>query len=72
VTVRVADNGPGISDDRKDAVFDRGELGEHSSGSGFGLFLVRKTVESYGGGVEIEDNEPTGAVVRVTLPVASA
>jgi len=72
VTVRVADNGPGISDDRKDAVFDRGELGEHSSGSGFGLFLVRKTVESYGGGVEIEDNEPTGTVVRVTLPVASA
>ncbi|MCD2200419.1 HAMP domain-containing histidine kinase [Halobacterium sp. KA-4] len=71
VTVRVADNGPGISDDRKEAVFERGELGEHSSGSGFGLFLVRKTVESYGGGVEIKDNEPTGTVVRITLPVAS-
>ncbi|GAA0266533.1 sensor histidine kinase [Halobacterium noricense] len=71
VTVRVADNGPGISDDRKEAVFERGELGEHSSGSGFGLFLVRKTVESYGGGVEIRDNEPTGTVVRITLPVAS-
>ncbi len=70
VTVRVADNGPGVPDDRKDAVFERGELGEHSSGSGFGLFLVRKTVESYGGGVELRDNEPTGTVVRITLPVA--
>ncbi|MCG1002491.1 MULTISPECIES: HAMP domain-containing sensor histidine kinase [Halobacterium] len=71
VTVRVADNGPGVPDDRKDDVFERGELGEHSSGSGFGLFFVRKTVESYGGGVELRDNEPTGTVVRLTLPVAS-
>jgi signal transduction histidine kinase len=71
VAVRVADNGRGIPDDRGEAVFERGERGDGSAGSGFGLFLVDNVVESYGGGVELEDNEPTGTVVRVTLPVAA-
>ncbi|MFB6269779.1 MAG: sensor histidine kinase [Halobacterium sp.] len=70
VTVRVADNGPGVPDSRKETVFERGERGDHSPGSGFGLFLVGNVLESYGGGVELLDNEPTGTVVRVTLPVA--
>jgi len=38
VTVGVADNGPGIPDDRKASVFRRGNS---TSGGGFGLFFVR-------------------------------
>lgn len=71
VTVRVADNGPGVPDDREDEIFERGEFGERSSGSGFGLYLVQTAVDSYGGSVEIVDNEPVGSVFQVTLPLAS-
>ncbi|AXG06043.1 PAS domain S-box protein [Haloplanus rubicundus] len=68
-TVRVADNGPGIPDARKDAIFEDGEKGLDSEGTGLGLYLVETLVDRYGGDVWVEDNEPTGAVFVVELPV---
>jgi len=70
VTVRVADNGPGIDDDRKDAVFGKGEKGLDSRGTGIGLYLVESLVTGYGGAVRVEDNDPRGAVFVVELPRA--
>lgn len=67
VRVAVADNGPGIPDDRKDAVFGKGELGIRSKGTGIGLYLVNVLVAEYGGSVWIEDNDPNGSVVIVEL-----
>ncbi|WP_276272031.1 sensor histidine kinase [Haloarcula litorea] len=66
-TVRVADDGPGVPDDRKREVFGRGERGLESHGTGIGLYLVQTLVDQYGGDVWIEDNEPTGAVFVVEL-----
>jgi PAS domain S-box-containing protein len=71
VLLSVADNGPGVPDDRKDAVFGRGNKGLESGGTGIGLYLVRTLVEQYGGEIRIEDNDPTGSVFRVRLPVRS-
>ena len=68
VVVRVADDGPGIPDDQKPAVFGRGESGLESPGTGIGLYLVDTIVETYGGDVWVEDNDPAGAVFRVELP----
>lgn len=68
--VRVADNGPGISADRRRAIFQEGEMGLDSQGTGLGLYLVQTLVDRYGGAVSIEDNEPAGAVFVVELPVA--
>ena len=68
--VRVADNGPGISADRRDDIFGKGEKGLESEGSGIGLYLVRSLLESYDGSVRVEDNEPAGAVFVVELAVA--
>ena len=70
VTIRIADNGPGIPDERKERVFGRGEQGLESAGTGIGLYLVDTLVERYGGSVRIEDNTPRGAVVVLTLPTA--
>jgi len=70
VTVSVADNGPGVPDDRKQTIFGKDEKGLDSTGTGIGLYLVHSLVESYGGDVWIEDNDPNGAVVRVRLPKA--
>jgi len=70
VVVRVADDGPGIPDDQKGAVFGRGESGLESPGTGIGLYLVDTIVETYGGDVWVEDNDPRGTVVCVRLPKA--
>ncbi|MFB6096995.1 MAG: ATP-binding protein [Haloferacaceae archaeon] len=67
VLVRIADNGPGVPDDRKEAIFGKGEQGLDSPGTGIGLYLVQSIVEEYGGDVWIEDNEPKGAVFTVRL-----
>jgi PAS domain S-box-containing protein len=72
VVVRIADNGPGIPDSRKREVFGRGEKGLESPGSGLGLYLVDNLVETYGGRVWIEDNEPKGSVFCVELRRADA
>ncbi|MFB6161582.1 MAG: ATP-binding protein [Haloferacaceae archaeon] len=69
--VRIADNGPGIPDDRKEAVFEPGEQGEGSVGQGVGLYLVRTLVERYGGDVRFENGEPRGTVAVVALPYPS-
>jgi len=70
VVVRIADNGPGIPDDKKDVVFGKGERGLGSPGTGIGLYLVRTLVTQYGGEVRAEDNEPTGTTFVVELPRA--
>lgn len=79
VRIRVADNGPGISDDVKESLFREGKKGLESGGTGMELFLVGSLVESYGGDVWIEDRaeselfdnpnkaDPAGAVFIIEL-----
>lgn len=70
VEIVVADNGPGIDDGRKSEIFDRGETSNSTDGSGFGLYFVDSIVETYGGTVTVEDNDPSGARFVLTLPSA--
>jgi signal transduction histidine kinase len=70
--IRIADNGPGIPDDRKETVFGKGEKGLDSDGTGIGLYLVNTLVEQYGGAVRIDDATPRGTVVTVELRTASS
>ena len=66
VAVHIADNGPGIPDERKDEIFGRGEKGLESSGTGLGLYLVDTLVQRYGGDVTVSDGTE-GAEFVVTL-----
>jgi len=70
VRVHIADNGPGIADERKEQIFGEGEQGLDSTGTGLGLYLVQTLVDQYGGRVWVEDNEPEGSVFAVELPIA--
>ena len=67
IVVRIADNGPGVPDSEKEAVFEKGRKGADSPGSGIGLYLVSKLVDQYNGRIWVEDTEPTGAVFAVEL-----
>jgi len=55
--IRIADYGPGISDDQKDKLFTR--LGPtKASGSGIGLTLVKRIIERYDGKICVENRIP--------------
>lgn len=71
VRLRIADNGPGISESRRESIFAQSERGPDSDGTGFGLHLVQDIVEGYGGAVGIRENDPHGAVFELELPIAS-
>jgi PAS domain S-box-containing protein len=70
--VSVADNGPGIPDEKKWAVFGKGEVGLDSDSTGIGLYLVESLVAQFDGDVWVEDNEPEGAVFVVELEIAES
>lgn len=69
IEVIIADNGPGIPAEQKETVFGRGEKDLDSSSLGIGLYLVDMLVTGCGGDVQIEDNNPRRAVLRLTLPL---
>jgi len=70
VMIEVQDNGPGIPSDRLRALFDRTPTGAQIA---VGLPLVREIISAHSGSLEVDsqaDSYMSGAVVRLTLPVA--
>jgi len=70
VQFTVRDTGRGIEAERLSTIFDRfNPMSE--SGSGLGLALVRRLVESLGGQIAVESRLGHGATFRFTLPLAT-
>jgi signal transduction histidine kinase len=69
VVLVVEDEGPGIPDDLKEALFEPFRQGAAGGrGVGIGLSLVRKFAELHGGTAHVEDGEHGGARFVITLP----
>jgi PAS domain S-box-containing protein len=68
IKIRVADDGPGIPQEIKEELFERGTTTE---GTGLGLYLSRRVIEAYGGTIELADqkNENEGAVFVIKLRI---
>lgn len=76
VLIQVTDHGPGVPEAFVDHLFDRfakaeTETASESPGTGFGLYLVRRLVETNAGSIAYEPVEPQGSRFRVLLPAAS-
>jgi signal transduction histidine kinase len=71
VQFTVRDSGRGIEAERISNIFDRFNPFSES-GTGMGLALVRRLVESLGGQIAVESRIGHGATFRFTLPVAVA
>lgn len=69
-TIKVTDFGKGILEDIKDKIFEEGISYGENKGSGLGLFIVKKTIERYGGEIKVEDNKPSGAIFIIKLKSA--
>ncbi len=72
VYVRITDNGPGLSDEMKNHVFDMFYSGDHKVADGkksigLGLSLCKSVVEAHGGTISVKDNEPSGCSFTFTL-----
>lgn len=72
-TVSVSDQGPGLSSDLQDRVFDKFVRGRDTSvsGTGLGLYITRQILEAHDGDITVETGEGGGATFAFTLPVAA-
>jgi signal transduction histidine kinase len=66
----VADDGPGVAEDRRDELLQRGgRLDEQAAGHGLGLAIVNDLVDDYGGRLELGRSAALGGLeARVSLP----
>ena len=77
ILIRVDDEGPGVPDELKEAIFNRfhsvrpetEHFGRHS---GLGLAIARAIVEGHDGTIDVEDrtDAPSGARFTIVLPAA--
>ena len=70
VDIVIEDDGPGIPEKEREAIFQRGaRLDTDKPGTGLGLAIVRDVAEIYGGRVSLEESEDLGGLLaRLTLP----
>ncbi|WP_262268435.1 sensor histidine kinase [Microvirga yunnanensis] len=67
--LRIEDDGPGVPEDRIDAVLARGgRLDETRPGTGLGLAIVGDLVEAYGGWLSLRRSALGGLLAEVRLP----
>ena len=69
----VADDGPGISPDQQERIFERfyrvdDALSRKTQGTGLGLYLAKAVVQAHGGTISVESQPGKGATFRIKLP----
>ncbi|HBL12271.1 MAG TPA: hybrid sensor histidine kinase/response regulator [Cyanobacteria bacterium UBA11162] len=68
--LRVIDSGSGISEERKQRIFDKYEVGTLTTGVsqiGLGLTFCKMVIEAHQGRIFVEDNKPQGAIFTVIV-----
>ena len=67
VSLRVADTGHGIRLEDREKLF-LPYFSTKGRGTGLGLAIVHRVVSDHNATIQIEDNDPTGAVFRIEIP----
>lgn len=67
VICSIEDDGKGISDEKKEKLFQKGYTTDESRGTGLGLYLAKKLIEIYGGDIKVKDSELGGARFDIIL-----
>ncbi len=70
LAVEVEDTGPGVSPEEQKTLFERFRKGKHqNSGSGLGLHLSQRILESHNGSITLDSEEGKGSLFTVQLPL---
>lgn len=70
VEVRIIDSGSGIAEEIRDSVL-QPFFTTRAKGTGLGLTIVNRLVQSHGGELTLEPNPDGGTIARVMLPLVS-
>jgi signal transduction histidine kinase len=73
IALEVADQGIGIPQEERTAVFEKfyrlgNEQTRKTKGTGLGLFIVKNIIDMHNGSIEIQNNTPTGVMIKVNIP----
>jgi signal transduction histidine kinase/pSer/pThr/pTyr-binding forkhead associated (FHA) protein len=68
VTIRVTDNGEGITPALKPRIFEPFQSTKGLRGTGLGLVVTKKIVEEHGGRIAVDSKPGQGATFTMTLP----
>jgi signal transduction histidine kinase len=68
VFVQISDNGPGIPEDLKQNIFEKGFTTKTGHGLGLGLALAASTISSMGGQLKLEQSDSSGSTFLIVLP----
>ena len=68
IQIKISDTGTGIKPESIPKIFDRG-FRDRSGGTGLGLYIVKRNIQSHNGMIEVKNNEVRGASFIVTLPI---
>jgi len=74
---RIIDNGPGISDEYKERIFERfyridDSRARDTGGTGLGLAITKEMIASHNGTITVKDAEAGGAIFEVSIPYKTA
>ncbi|MDR2976505.1 MAG: sensor histidine kinase KdpD [Streptococcaceae bacterium] len=77
IKVEILDNGPGVTDEEKDKIFDlfytfysmEASSADSKRGLGLGLSLCKSIISAHGGEIYARDNVPQGLIIGFTLPL---
>ena len=72
VLVCIADNGPGMSEEVRQRVFEKfyqGDVSRSSQGNGLGLALAKRIVDLHDGEISVSTKERKGTTFTVSLPL---
>ena len=69
--IEIQDQGPGIAPELRAKVFEP-FFTNRPDGTGLGLAIVRQIVENHRGEITLDDNKPSGAIIRLRLPLPQA
>lgn len=65
--LKFIDNGCGIPQEVKPHIYDEGFIHGDTGHTGIGLYIVKQTIKRYGGDIQVEDNNPHGAIFNIKL-----
>lgn len=67
-SIQIIDNGPGISDEDKERLF-QPYFSTKKDGTGLGLAIADRIVAEHGGSLSVSDNSPHGSVFSIEIPI---